>query len=239
MKDLVAKKGAVILVVCLGLFFASCSKKTDEYDKPAMYWYEEIFKEIRYGNLESADTKFSSLQSEHVNSPLIPEAMLALGHAHMAEDEFILAEFYFDEYLKRFSNRKNYSYINYLKILARYYSFKNHSKDQQFMIDSMADIQNYLDAYPNDIYTPFVAYIMTKFKLGMAELNASIINVYKKEGKEYAVKLYLERNDQDLRKNFRNVTNGVPWYMMEALEIKKIDYILPSYVPWYVMIFNW
>ncbi|WP_084340148.1 outer membrane protein assembly factor BamD [Helicobacter pametensis] len=228
-----------VCVVCLGMFFVACSKKVDEYDKPAMYWYEEIFKEIRYGNLETADTKFASLQSEHVNSPLVPEAMLALGHAHMAQDEFLLAEFYFDEYLKRFSNRANYSYINYLKILARYYSFKNHSKDQQFMMDSMVEIQNYLDAYPDEIYTPYVAYILTKFKLGQAELNSAIANVYQKENKKYAAKLYLDRNDEDLRKNFRNVTNGVPWYVMEALEIKKIDYILPSYKPWYVMIFNW
>lgn len=227
---------SVIFLVC---FFVACSKKVEEFDKPAMYWYEEIFKEIRYGNLETADTKFASLQSEHVNSPLVPDAMLALGHAHMAEDEFLLAEFYFDEYLKRFSNRENYSYINYLKILARYYSFKNQSKDQQFMLDSMEEIKNYLDAYPDEIYTPFAAYIFTKFQLGQAELNAAIANVYKKQGKEYAMKMYLERNDEDLRKSFRNVTNGVPWYLMEALEIKKIDYILPSHVPWYVTIFNW
>lgn len=233
------KQRLLFCIVCIALFLTSCSKKVEEFDKPAMYWYEEIFKEIRYNNLETADTKFASLQSEHVNSPLIPEAMLALGHAHMAQDEFILAEFYFDEYLKRFSNRKNYSYINYLKILARYFSFKNHSKDQQFMLDSMIEIKNYLDAYPNEIYTPFVAHILTKFKLGQAELNAAIANVYKKADKEHAAKIYLDRNDGDLRQNFRNVTNGVPWYVMEALEIKKIDYILPSHVPWYVMIFNW
>lgn len=229
----------IVGAVCFGLFFSACSSKVEEYDKPAIYWYEEIFKEIRFNNLESADTKFASLQSEHTNSPLIPEAMLALGHAHMAEDEFLLAEFYFDEYLKRYSNRENYSYINYLKILARYYSFKNQSKDQQFMLDSMVEIQNYLDAYPNGIYSPYVGYILTKFKLGMAELNAAIANVYKKQDKEYAAKKYLNRSDEDLKNSFRNVTNGIPWYVMNALEVKKIDYILPSYVPWYVMIFSW
>lgn len=221
------------------LFFSACSNKVEEFDKPAMYWYEEIFKEIRYNNLETADTKFASLQSEHTNSPLIPEAMLALGHAHMAQEEFLLAEFYFDEYLKRFSNRQNYSYINYLKLLARFYSFKNQSKDQEFMQESLTEIKNYLEAYPNEIYTPFVGYIFTKFQLGQIELDQAIANVYRKEDKEYAAKLYLNRSDPKLRSSFRSITNGVPWYVMDAIELKKIDYIIPSYVPWYVMIFNW
>lgn len=234
------KKNISIYLFALSAYLlTACSNKVEEFDKPAMYWYEEIFKEIRYNNLETADTKFASLQSEHTNSPLIPEAMLALGHAHMAQDEFLLAEFYFDEYLKRFSNRQNYSYINYLKILARFYSFKNQSKDQEFMNESAIEIKNYLDAYPDEIYTPFVGYIYTKFKLGQIELNQAIANVYRKQDKEYAANLYLKRSDSALQKNFRTITNGLPWYVMDAIELKQIDYIIPSYVPWYVMIFNW
>lgn len=226
-------------IVTLACFFVACSKKTEEYDKPAIYWYDEIFNEIRLGNLETADTKFASLQSEHTNSPLIPEAMLALGHAHMEEDEFLLAEFYFDEYLKRFSNRQNYSYINYLKILARYFSFKNHSKDQQFMLDSLKAIKTYLDAYPNEIYTPFVSYIFAKFQLGQAELDRAIANVYKKEDKRYAAQLYLERGSGQWTDKFKAIINDPSWFVMKPSEIEKIDQIVPSYVPWYVQIFNW
>lgn len=221
----------------LGCFFVACSDTDQEFDKPAIYWYEEIFREIRFGNLETADTKFASLQSEHINSPLLPEAMLALGHAHMDENEFLLAEFYFDEYLKRFSNRENYSYINYLKVLARYYSFRNYSKDQQFMIDSISEIQNYIDAYPNEIYTPYVAHILTKFRLGILELNSAIANVYQKEDKVYAQDLYLDRNVKE--KTSRNEALNSPWYAKDLLEIEKIDDVVPSHVPWYVKIFNW
>ncbi|ANV97831.1 hypothetical protein BBW65_02990 [Helicobacter enhydrae] len=227
------------LLFVMGIFLSSCSNKNDEFDKPAMYWYEEIFKEIRFNNLESADTKFASLQSEHINSPLIADAMLALGHAHMAEDEFVLAEFYFDEYLKRFSNQANYSYINYLKILARFYSFKNQSKDQEFMLNSIKEIKAYLDAYPDDVYTPFVGYILTKFQLGLAELNAAIANVYKKQGKAYAEKDYLKREDLGIEQSFRRISNAVPWYVMNAIELEQIDYIIPSYIPWYALIFSW
>lgn len=225
------------ILVGISCLFTACSDTDKELDKPAIYWYEEIFKEIRYGNLESADTKFASLQSEHINSPLLPEAMLALGYAHMDENEFLLAEFYFDEYLKRFSNRENYSYINYLKVLARYFSFRNYSKDQQFMLDSIAEIQSYIDAYPNEIYTPYVAYILTKFRLGMLELNSAIANVYEKESKTYAENLYLDRNVKE--QTSKNTADNTPWYAKDLLEIEKIDHVLPSHIPWYVKIFNW
>ena len=66
------KNISIYLFALFAYLLTACSNKVEEFDKPAMYWYEEIFKEIRYNNLETADTKFASLQSEHTNSPLIP-----------------------------------------------------------------------------------------------------------------------------------------------------------------------
>ena len=61
---------------------SACSLKTnsgldlDEVNKSADYWYQNMLKEIRNGDLEKADSYFVSLQSEHLNSPLLSEAML-------------------------------------------------------------------------------------------------------------------------------------------------------------------
>ncbi|MDE7447912.1 MAG: outer membrane protein assembly factor BamD, partial [Helicobacter sp.] len=63
----------------LALIVGACANKDAEYNKPADYWYESMLSEIRFGNLEGADDKFASLQSEHINSPLIREAMLILA----------------------------------------------------------------------------------------------------------------------------------------------------------------
>lgn len=198
--------------------FFGCAKKEVEYNKSASYWYEAIIKEINFGNLEGADGYFSSLQSEHINSPLLPEAMLILGQAHMERDEYLLAAFYFDEYLKRYSSLHNQDYVRYLKILANFYGFKNYSKDQEFITQSIADAKVFLESYPESRYAPYVEYIYLKFQLGQIELNRSIARVYNKQDKEEAAQEYLSRNDDELFTHFNPK---------------------PSHVPWYVRIFNW
>lgn len=209
---------ALVCLLFANIVFFGCAKKEVEYNKPATYWYESIIKEINFGNLEGADGYFSSLQSEHINSPLIPEAMLILGQAHMEKDEYLLAAFYFDEYLKRYTSLANQDYVRYLKILTNFYGFKNYSKDQEFVAQSIKDTQDFLANFPNSRYTPYVEYIDVKFQLGQIELNRAIANVYDKQDKFDARDEYLGRNDEELYK---------------ALNPK------PSHIPWYVWLFNW
>ncbi|MDO7252382.1 outer membrane protein assembly factor BamD [Helicobacter cappadocius] len=208
-------------IVCLVLpiiVFIGCAKTNTEYNKPAMYWYQGILKEIKFGNLEGADNYYSSLQSEHINSPLLPDAMLILGQAHMSQEEYILAEFYFDEYLKRYGTIKNADYIAFLKLKSHYYAFKNQSKDQEFVTDTIQALDDFVNKYPNSRYIPYVEYMQVKFVLGQNELNKAIANVYKKQHKKEAVQKYLDRIDEDLEKEAHPT---------------------PSHIPWYVFIFNW
>lgn len=209
---------SLILCIVFISIFIGCAKKELEYNKPAAYWYESIIKEINFGNLEGADNYFSSLQSEHINSPLVPEAMLILGQAHIEKEEYLLAEFYFDEYLKRYASLSNQDYVRYLKILSHFYGFKNYSKDQEFLTRSIEDLKNFLKNYPDSRYKPYVEYIYVKFLLGQMELNRAIANVYDKQNKTEARDEYLSRNDEQLYK---------------ALNPK------PSHIPWYVRLFNW
>ncbi|MFC3848477.1 outer membrane protein assembly factor BamD [Helicobacter baculiformis] len=208
------------LSLACAVLWLGCAKKGKDaiYNRPAIFWYQGILREILFMNLETADNYYSSLQSEHINSPLVPVAMLALGQAHLKKKEFILAEYYFDEYIKRFGNESNVDYLKYLKLQARYYSFKNHSKDQEFMSNTIGMLNDFVDKYPNSRFINQVEYMQVKFILGQNELNRAIANVYKKRHQKEGVKRYLERVDETLEKE----TNP-----------KK------SYMPWYVAIFNW
>ena len=183
-----------------------------------MYWYQNILKEIRAGNLENADNFYASLQSEHINSPLLPEAMMILGQAHIQKEQYLLAEFYFDEYLKRFANAKNADYLHFLKLQSRYYGLKSSSKDQEFFSDSLSDFDEFLDTFPDSKYVPFVKTMQVRFVLGQNELNKGIVRVYKKAKKQIAKEKYAERVDDELE---------------EATKPK------PSHIPWYVRMFNW
>lgn len=212
------KIGHFTCLLFVFFIFFGCAKKELEYNKPATYWYESIIKEINFSNLEGADEYFSSLQSEHLNSPLVPEAMLILGQAHMEKDEYVLAAFYFDEYLKRYSSLHNQDYVRYLKILANFYGFRNYSKDQEFIAQSIKEAQDFIQSYPESRYTPFVEYIHLKFQLGQVELNRAIARVYAQQGKQDAQNEYLNRIDDAL---------------FNSLAPK------PSHIPWYVKLFNW
>ncbi|CBG39557.1 outer membrane protein assembly factor BamD [Helicobacter mustelae] len=202
------------------LVFLGCSSKKEknEFNKPAMYWYQEMLKEIKSGSLENADNHFSSLQSEHINSPLLPDAMLILGKAHQVEKEFVLADYYFDEYLKRYATADNVDYITYLKIQTHYLAFVNYSKDQQFLENAVIEIQNFLDKFPDSRYLDLIKTMQLRLLLGRNELNRAIANVYAKQKKPNAQKAYLDRIEQ---------------------EIEDATKPTPSYVPWYVRLFNW
>ncbi len=212
-------KRIALLGVFLGVLLVSCDQKDkNEFNKPAAYWYQSILKEIKFGNLEGADNYYASLQSEHINSPLLPEAMLILGQAHMKNEEYLLAEFYFDEYLKRFATMQNGDYITYLKLQSRYYGLKNFSKDQEFFSASLIEFDDFLEKYPQSRYIPLVQTMQMRFVLGQNELNSGIIRVYKKQKKQEAVQKYQERIDEALESEARAT---------------------PSHIPWYVKIFDW
>ena len=102
----------ILLIACATLVFTACSSKTEEeYNKPALYWYNKMLKQIASNDLDEADDTYTSLESEHRNSPFIPSAMLILVNAHIDEEEYALSNFYLDEYIKTKFN----SLVNILK----------------------------------------------------------------------------------------------------------------------------
>ncbi len=203
------------IILSVLLFFVSCNKNKEVvYNQPASFWYEGIFRNIRLGNLETADSYFSSLQSEHLNSPLLPEAMLALGQAHLSNEEYILSDFYFKEYIKRYGNATNIDYISFLRLKSHFYAFKNGSKDQQFMTDTILLIQDFIEKYPESRYLPFVYDMEVKFVLGQNELNNAIARVYEKNGQKDAEQIYRDRVDIDLQNSTNPKPSKMPWYMI-------------------------
>lgn len=206
------------LAPALLFLFMGCSKEKDTFNKSAAYWYQEIMKDIRLGNLENADNHFSSLQGEHINSPLLPEAMLILGQAHLKDKEFILADYYFDEFLKRYGTHDLLDYVAFLKLKTHFSAFVNYSKDQDFLENSLLEAETFLEKFPKSRYYEMAKTIQMRLVLGQNELNRAIANVYAKQHKTDAQKMYLDRVDQTLDKN----TNPVR-----------------SHIPWYVLIFNW
>jgi outer membrane protein assembly factor BamD len=206
---------ATIFALALVTFvLTGCATKKDKviYNKPALYWYEQIVKNIKDSDLEKADDMYTSLSSEHVASPLLPEAMIILSQAHMDEEEYLLANFYLDEYIKRYGNEKKSEYARFMKIKANFESFPNPNRNQQLLIDTIAQTKEFIKKYPNSQYLPMVETMLVKLNLGEFYLNENIVSLYERIDKPEAAKAYQKLVDNSPLKKANMIEPSIPWY---------------------------
>lgn len=208
-----------LLLLFFVLLFTSCASKPEraEYNKPAIYWYNKMIKQISLYDYDSADDTYSSLESEHRNSPLIPSALLILANAHMEDEAYELANFYLDEYIKRFTLNENIDYARYLKIKANFLAFKYQLRDQSLIEDTTKQIQEFKMRFKNSPYMPLVDTIDSRLYMAKALLDKNIADLYTKLDKPKAAELYKKK-----------VENS--WI--------KLDEIEPAPVPFYRYIFE-
>lgn len=196
------------------LMFNGCSEKSEiaEFNKPAIYWYKQMLENIHNRDLEAADDFFTSLQSEHINSPLLPEAMLVLAKAHMDAEEYLLAEFYLDEYIKRFGTEKNIDYAKHMKIKANFLAFRLTFRDQQLLLDTIRQAEQFILENPYSSYRPIVDTMLLKMHLANIYLNREIADLYTRLDKPEAAKAYADRVPHEWLKNILMTEPEMSWY---------------------------
>ena len=203
----------LLLIACAAFVLTACSSKNDEeYNKPAIYWYNKMLKQIASSDLDAADDTYTSLESEHRNTPYVPTAMLILVNAHIDEEEYALANFYLDEYIKRFGLSKDIDYARYLKIKANFLGFKYQFRDQQLIDDTIVQIQDFKTKYKNSPYMPLVDTINARLFMAKASLDNEIAELYVRRDKEAAAAFY----EQKVKESWVNPAEiepvKVPWY---------------------------
>ena len=208
----------LLLIACAAFVFTACSSKNEEeYNKPAIYWYNKMLKQIASNDLDLADDTYTSLESEHRNTPFVPTAMLILVNAHIDEEEYALANFYLDEYIKRFGLSKDIDYARYLKIKANFLGFKYQFRDQQLIEDTLNQIEDFKVKYKNSPYMPLVDTINSRLFMAKASMDKEIADLYVRRDKQAAAAFYEQK-----------VQNS--WVAPQEIE--------PVKVPWYRAIFE-
>lgn len=203
----------VVIVTSLVAFMSGCATKTKEvYNMPASYWYDEISKEIKNQDLEKADFFYTSLVSEHIESPLLPEAMMMLANAHMQDEEYLLANFYLDEYLKRYGSKENADHVRYLKLKANYDAFPNPNRNQQLLLDTIAQTKDFIARYPHSKYKPLAQTMLSRLELGEYFLDKNIKDLYERTDKAEAAKKYDEKLKNSSFSQTEIVEPNIPWY---------------------------
>lgn len=195
------------------LLLSGCSTKKEEvYNKPAIFWYQGIMKYIKTGDLDKADDYYTSLSSEHIESPLLKESMLILAQAHSKEEEYILANFYLDEFIKRFGDSSSIKYAKFLKIKTNFYAFAYPKRDQVLLNDTIKKSYDYIKKYPNSRYVPLVQTMLTKLSLAQKSMDLQIISLYKRIGKPKAAKIYEARLKKAWYKDVKMIKPDTAWY---------------------------
>jgi len=203
---------SIMALLIVTMFFNSCSKDLEEYNKPAVYWYAKIVESISDGNIDKADDYYSSLQGEHIGSPLLPEATMILAIAHMYYEEYLLSEHFLDEYVKRYANENEREFAQFMKIKAKYMALPNPRRDQALIGEALAEAQKFKYNYPNSMYYSVVDTMATNLYMAEAALNESIAELYERVDKPKSAAYYRAIKPQPWIKWDKIDRANTPWY---------------------------
>jgi outer membrane protein assembly factor BamD len=179
-----------LIVLGAFLLLTGCSKEVEEYNKPAVYWYGQIIQSVANGNLEKADNYYSSLQSEHAASPLLPEATMILGVAHMHFEEYLLSDHFLTQYVKRYANNNEQEFSEFMKIKGKYMALPNPRRDQELISEALIAAETFKLNYPHSMYYLIVDSMATNLYLAQALLNESIASLYERVDKPKSAAYY-------------------------------------------------
>ncbi|MGE4396353.1 MAG: outer membrane protein assembly factor BamD [Sulfurimonas sp.] len=206
------KTYAMLALLSTTLFFTGCSKEIEEYNKPAMYWYSKITQSVSNGDLERADSYYSSLQGEHIGSPLLPEATMILALAHMQHEEYLLSEYFLDEYIKRYATPNEKEEAEFLKIKAKYKALPHPRRDQALIDDAIAEGKKFKLNYPNSMYVEVVNTMLVRLYLAQYVLNEEISDLYDRLDKPKSAEYYRSINPQPWIASSEVDKAVAPWY---------------------------
>lgn len=207
------KTRSLLFVLTLAYLFTGCaSKEGEEYNKPAIYWYNKMIQQISRYQLDAADNTFTSLESEHRNSPLLPSALMIIAITHMEDEAYAMANYYFDEYLKKYSLKKNADYIRYLKIKSNFLAFKNQFREQELLSQTVVASDKFIQEYPNSQYIFLVKDIKSRLLMAKATFDKEIADLYGRIDKPLAQSFYDEKATKSWQDADKITPVSVPWY---------------------------
>ncbi len=191
-------KKSILVAIAMMIIFVGCAKDNEinEYNKPAIHWYKKIAESITKTNLDKADEYYLSLKSEHMRSPLLPTAIIMLAHGHMESEEYLMANYYFDEYNKRFATSDGREYADFMKLKSAFMGVTDVNKDQKLMLDTVHNAAKFVMRHPGSPYDPLVKTIMVRLHMSQYLLHENIAALYNRVDKDAGAKIYRDKNKQ-------------------------------------------
>lgn len=209
---MIMKFNLMLSTLVIVFLLSGCTKELEEYNKPAIHWYSKIIASISRGDIDKADNYYSSLQGEHIGSPLLPEATMILAMAHLENEEYILSEHFLDEYIKRYANPNEKEFAEFLKIKAKYKALPNPRRDQVLINDAIQDAMEFKQNYPSSTFFAFVDTMAVNLYMADSALNQTIADLYTRIDKHKSAQYYKEIKPQNWIDWSEIQRADTPWY---------------------------
>jgi len=193
-------------------FFFACSDDLEEFNKPALYWYNKMVDSIANGELDKADHYYSSLQSEHISSPLLPDATMIMAQAHMYQEEYLLSEHFLNEYIQRFANDNEREYAEFLKVKAKYLAISHPRRDQGLIDETIVVANKFKQHFKQSQFYFLVNAIDTRLILARYNLNDNIAELYERLDKPKGATYYYSLNSEKWIDKKRTKPASIPMY---------------------------
>ena len=205
---------SAIFILSLSILVGCSAKKDNElYNLTPDQWYQQILNDIKDIDLETANSHYTSFASEHVASPYLEQVLIILANANVDEEEYKMANFYLDEYIKKYGTKESIEYAKYLKIKANFDSFSKPNRNQKLIKDSILQIDEFLKNYPNTQYRPLMETMLVKFKLAEYYLDRDIYELYNKLDRSDSAAIYQDKIDNSPLNDINSTKAKLPWYM--------------------------
>lgn len=211
-------KAKVFFVAALLFALSGCSalNRVDNtlFNLTPDEWFAQVLSDIREKNLDAADEHYISFAAEHINSDYLPQLVLILANANVDEEKYVMANFYLNEYIKRFGSQAGIEYAKFLKIKANFDSFAKPNRNQALIQRSIEEVRAFVIQYPNSKYRPLIDTILAKLALAEVYLNEEIASLYERKGREDSAAIYRQKlEDSGVGAN-DIVRPTLPWYMV-------------------------
>jgi len=205
-------KNLLFLSVLSFLISGCSSKQVQVYNKPALYWYQHIVLNIANGNPDKADSDYSSLEGEHIGSPLLREATLMLAIAHLQNQQYLLSTHFLNEYIKRYANPNEKLYCEYLKVKEAFLSLPRPRRDQAKLNQAIQVAKIFELRYPQTQYYPLVDAMLTRMEIAKSLFDEDTALLYKRIDKPLSAQYYNSIDHARWLKQNDVVPGQIPWY---------------------------
>jgi len=192
------KRFVFLSVIVIAITGCDQDSNVTEFNKSSFYWYQQIAKTVSNTNLDKADNYYISLKSEHPQSPYLRTSMMILADAHYNNEEYLLSNFYLEEYNKHYGDLKTKTYIDFLRLKLSFYKIQNVNRDQKLIEDTIIMAKEYKQNYTNSKYIPLVDSMLIRLYMSQYLLNENIAALYDRVDKPKAAQIYRDKNKDSI-----------------------------------------